>query len=54
MTIKQLEFINKILVSIKPPDEQILKAIAYINKDLAQYAACRGQLKDSYERDSGF
>lgn len=49
MTKKELLFIAKLLSLIKGPDEQVAKAIAYVNKDLAQYDARRGQLLDSYE-----
>lgn len=51
MTKKELQFIMSILNRIKPIDEQVDKAIAYVNKDLAQYNARKGQLKDQYEPD---
>jgi hypothetical protein len=49
MNKKDLQFIKCLLERIKPCDEQVLKAISYVNRDLAQYAACRGQLKDQYD-----
>jgi hypothetical protein len=52
MTKKELQYVKKLLELIKTRDEYILKAIAYVDKDLAQYEARRGQLKDSYEVES--
>lgn len=52
MTIKELEYVKKVLERIKEPDVHIEKAIAFINKNLANYAARQGQLRDSYESDS--
>lgn len=49
MTIKELQFIDKILNRIKYPDEQVNKAKSFINKDLASYAARKGQLREQYE-----
>lgn len=54
MTIKELEYIMKVLDRIKDPDEHILKAKAYVEKDLAIYAARKGQLRDQYESDMGW
>ena len=51
MTKKELRFIAELLNHIKPKDEQVEKALAYVNKDLAQYEARRGQLRDAYEPD---
>ena len=51
MTREELNYVAKILMRIKDPDEHVAKAIAYINKDLAQYNARRGQLKDNYDYD---
>lgn len=52
MTKRELQFIGDLLYKIKDPDEQVAKAISYVNKDLAQYEARKGQLKDQYEYDS--
>lgn len=52
MTKKELQFIEKILYRIKNRDEQVEKAIAYIYKDLAQYAARKGQLMEQYDYDN--
>jgi len=52
MTKQQLIYVREIINKIKEPDEHVAKAIAYINKDLAEYAARRGQLKDQYDYDS--
>jgi hypothetical protein len=49
MTRKELMFVLTILGKIKDPDDHIAKAIAYIGKDLAQYDARKGQLKEQYE-----
>lgn len=51
MTIKELRFIDNLLARIQPQDEQVKKAQAYVNKDLAIFAARKGQLKEMYERD---
>lgn len=48
MTREQLNYLLKVLNRIKEPDEHIAKAIAYINKDLAEYDARRGQLREQY------
>lgn len=53
MTVKELQYVMKILERIKDPDEHIEKAKAYIDKDLKVYAARRGQLKDQYESNFG-
>lgn len=49
MTRQQLEYVLKILEHVKDQDVHIEKAKAYIQKDIAQYNASRGQLKDNYE-----
>lgn len=54
MTRKELEYIVKILNRIKDPDEHIAKALSYLNKDIANYNARRGQLKEQYESDLRF
>jgi hypothetical protein len=56
MTKKQLEFVRDLLQRIKPQDEQVQKALAYVNVDIKQYEARRGQLREQYEdpRWSGF
>lgn len=51
MTIKELEYVKKVLQRIKDPDQHIEKALAYIEKDLKNYAACKGQLRDQYESE---
>jgi hypothetical protein len=52
MTKKELLYIMSLLTRIKPQDEHVRKALAYCQKDIAQYDARRGQLKDQYEVDS--
>jgi hypothetical protein len=55
MNRKELEYVKKILEHIKDSDQHIAKALAYVNKDLAQYDACKGQLREMYEyNDYGF
>jgi hypothetical protein len=53
MIKKDLEFVKKLLERIKPQDEQVLKALSFINRDLAIFESRRGQLKDQYESDWG-
>lgn len=54
MTIKELQYIKKVLEHIKDPDDHVRKAMAFIEKNLASYAACRGQLRDQYETEVGY
>lgn len=51
MTKIELDYVKKILSLIKDPDQHIAKALAYVNKDLAQMEARRGQLREQYEAD---
>jgi len=51
MTKIELMYLKEVLTHIKDPDQHIAKALAYVNKDLAQIEARRGQLKDMYEVD---
>jgi len=51
MTKKETQYVKKVLEHIKNSDEHVAKAISYLNRDLAQYDARRGQLKDQYEYD---
>lgn len=51
MTKKELEYISEFLKHIKNPDEHVNKVIALVNKDLANYATRKGQLRDQYEHD---
>ena len=53
MTINELKHVNKVLSKITNPDEQVAKAVAYINKDLAAYAARKGQLIEQYDYNKG-
>lgn len=53
MTRKELDYIKTILEHIKDSDGHIAKVIAYVNKDIAQYEARRGQLKDEYDLVDG-
>lgn len=52
MTKIELEYVRKILSLIKDPDQHIAKALAYVDKDLAQFDARRGQLREQYEYDN--
>lgn len=49
MTREECKYIRKVLERIKEPDEHILKAISFVDKQLAIYNAQIGQLKDQYE-----
>lgn len=49
MTKKDTQYVLKVLERIKNPDEHILKAIAFVKRDLANFEAMRGQLRDQYE-----
>jgi hypothetical protein len=51
MTRLELNYILKVLNRIKEPDEHVYKAKAFIKKDIANYNARRGQLKEVYETD---
>lgn len=43
-----LEYIKKLLERIKPQDEHVAKAIAFVERDLSIYNSKRGQIKDMY------
>lgn len=49
MTIKELEYVKKVLTRVSPRDEHVEKALAYIEKDLKIYAARHGQLREQYD-----
>lgn len=53
MTRKELEDVLKVLGRIKEPDSHVLKAIFIINKNIEEFNARKGQLKEQYEIDSG-
>jgi len=53
MTKQETEYVHKVLTRIKDPDEHVAKALAFVHKDLANFDARRGQLKDQYEYDRG-
>lgn len=50
----ELKFLAKLLARVKPQDEQVAKARAYVEKDLAQYEARKGQLLEQYDADLGY
>jgi len=52
MTKEQLLYVRKILSIITPQDEHVRKAVAYVEKDIAQFDARRGQMKEQYEADT--
>lgn len=54
MTRVECNHIKRILIRIKPQDEQVALAISYIDKQLAIYDAQRGQIKDQYESPSSW
>lgn len=49
MNKKELLKVKEVLNKIKNPDERVALAIAYVNKDLAAYAARKGQLIEQYD-----
>lgn len=51
MTKEQLAYVKKVLERIKAPDAHIQKAISYVDKDIAEYEARKGQLSEQYETD---
>ena len=51
MTKAELTIVKNLLLKIKPQDEQVAKALALVEKDLAAYAARRGQLRELADRD---
>ena len=52
MTRIELNHLLKVLSKIKNPDAQVEKAIALVNKDIANYNSRKGQFKDLYDYDS--
>ena len=48
MTRKECEHILKVLNKITNPDGNVIKAKAYIEKQLKIYDACRGLIEDKY------
>lgn len=52
MTNKELLYVALVLSKITNPDERIKRAQALVDKDLATYAARKGQLMDQYEYDT--
>lgn len=52
MTRKELEHIKKVLEHITNPDGNVIKAIAYIEKNIKIYDSCKGQIKENYDYDS--
>lgn len=54
MTIKELEYVKKVLERITPQDQHVAKALVFVDKDLKIYAARQGQLRDNYESREGF
>jgi hypothetical protein len=52
MTRKELEHIQTVLNKIKNPDGNVIKALAYVEKNLRIFDACKGQIKDNYEIDT--
>ena len=48
MTRKECEHILKVLNKITNPDGNVIKAKAYIEKQLKIYDACRGLIEDRY------
>lgn len=51
MNRRELDHVKKVLEHIKIPDEQVRKALAFVDKDIAIYEARRGSLRDQYEVD---
>ena len=51
MTRKELEHVKKVLSLITNPDGNVVRAIAYIVKNIKLYDSKKGQLKKQYEYD---
>jgi hypothetical protein len=49
MTKREVEHILKVLEAINNPDGNVIKAIAFCNKQLVIYDSMRGQLQENYE-----
>ena len=49
MKMMELEYLRKLLLRVYPRDAHVEKALSYVDKDLAQYAAKKGQLREQYE-----
>jgi len=54
MTRRDLQYLLKLLEKVKPRDEHVEKAIAIVDRDLANYNARKGQMKDNYDYDNSF
>lgn len=51
MTRKELEDVLKVLGRIKQRDPHVLKAVFIINKNIQEFNARKGQLKEQYDVD---
>ena len=49
MTKKELLKLKMVLAKIKNPDDDVRLCQAYVDKQIAVYEACKGQIKDNYE-----
>lgn len=49
MKKQDLIFLRDLLNKIKPRDEQVEKAIAFVERDIKIYDSMKGQLKDQYD-----
>lgn len=49
VTRKELEHVKKVLQHITNPDGNVIKAVAYIDKNIQIYESCKGQLRDNYD-----
>lgn len=54
MTRTELQYVRKVLERVKDPDGYVAKAVALVDKDLANYDARRGQMRDNYDLDSSY
>jgi hypothetical protein len=52
MTRKDLNYIKSLLMRTKPMDEHVIKAISFIDRDIAIFDAHSGQLKEMYSYDA--
>lgn len=52
MTRIELNYLKKLLQRIKPRDQHVYKALALVEKDLANYDSKQGQMKDTYESEN--
>jgi sigma54-dependent transcription regulator len=51
VTRRELEYVRTILERIKDQDDHVAKAIALVDKDLANYNTRAGQMREHYEAD---